>query len=239
MYHNIRNAPLQKREIIASIGVPILIIAIGIGVFYLKWWKLTEVTSAVLLALVGGIVGLIVFGFKHRFETSKQEISPTPELTVEYDEKNIKQFSPFVDGHRVLRIRVRNKGDEEAKECEARVEAFNYAGSRLTEEIYVIWTKNNVTKSNIPKHDSVFLNVVFSTKDSIDGHLAFIAHPKSSDFSKAPRLNEGLKVGNYKLKIRIKPPNSDEALYTNFDLHVKENWEEISMSKIDEYLHSE
>jgi hypothetical protein len=199
---------------------------------------LTEVTSAVLIILVSGIVGLFLFGFKHRFEESK-EIPPKAELTVEYDEKNRRQYSPFVGGHRVLRVRVINKGDEEAKNCEARLEAFDYEGIRLTEEIYLQWTKENDTKIDIPKHDSVFLCVVFSTKDSIDGHLAFLAHPKSSDFSKPPRLNEGLKVGNYKLKIRIKPRNSDEALYVSFDLHVKEKWEDISISKTDEYLSSE
>jgi hypothetical protein len=156
----------------------------------------------------------------------KQEIKK-PELTVEYDEKNVKQYSPFVAGHRVLRIRVRNKGDEEAKECEGRIEAFDYDGNRLLEEQYLRWTKRNVTAMKVPPHDSVFLCVVFSTENGIDDYLAFASTTKSSDFSKPPKLKDGLKVGKCKLRIRIKPLNLNTALYVLFDLNIKENWKEI------------
>lgn len=233
--------------IVVVIGLTIfLLILLGYGQI-----NLVEFLTGVAVTVFGLIAIIAYWTFKP--ELSKlfkdgvgninsnyvEDETKKPDLTVEYDESNIKQYSPFVDGHRVLRIRVRNKGDVKAKKCEARVEVFNYDDSRVTEEIYVIWTKNSKTKSDIPKRDSVFLNVVFSTKDSLEGNIVFVAHPKSSDFSKPPRISEGLKVGNYKLKIRIKPPNSDLALYTNFDLHVKDNWEEITMSKIDEYLRSE
>lgn len=229
---------MQRKEIISIIGLLLLLIVIGIGVFFLKWWNLTELTSAVLIVLVSGIVGFIVFGFRHRFETPK-ETPPKPELKVEYDEENAKQYSPYVDAHRVLRIRVRNIGDEIAEECEARLEAFDYDGNRLTEEKYLQWTKFNDTKANIPPHDSVFLCIVFSTKNAIDEHIAFASTHQSSDFSISPRLKDGFRVGNYKLIIRIKPTNLNEALYVKFNLGVKESWEEISMSKTEERLSSE
>jgi len=220
--------------------VAVLIIPVLFGLRY-GWINLVDLSQVYLYTSAAAMIGVLAWGFKHRIErlvSPKPEISK-PELTVEYDQLNTKQYSPFVDGHRVLRIRVKNNRDESANKCEARLEAFDYDGNRLLEEQYLRWSKRNVTAMKVPAHDSVFLNVVFSTENGIDGYLAFASTIKSSDFDKPPKLKDGIQIGKSKLRIRIKPHNLNTALYALFDLEVKENWKEISMSKTGEYVSSE
>jgi hypothetical protein len=153
------------------VGIAIIIILVFLLLAILAYGlvNLPDFYTGVAVTLVGMIAAIGYWTYrpelsklfkdgveKTEYIDIKQEIKK-PELTVEYDEKNVKQYSPFVDGHRVLRIRVRNKGDEEAKECEGRIEAFDYDGNRLLEEQYLRWTKRNVTAMKVPPHDSVFL----------------------------------------------------------------------------------
>jgi len=231
---------LRKVEILSLTVVGVLIIPVLFGLRY-GWINLVDLSQVYLYTSAAAMIGVLVWGFKLRIErlvSPKPEISK-PELTVEYDQLNTKQYSPFVDGHRVLRIRVKNNGDESANKCEARLEAFDYDGNRLLEEQYLRWTKRNVTAMKVPAHDSVFLCVVFSTENGIDGYLAFASTTKSSDFSNPPKLKDGLQVGKSKLRVRIKPSNLNTTLYVLFDLEVKESWKEISMSKTSEYVSSE
>jgi len=225
---------LNRNEGLAVVGISIITVLIIIGILF-AFVKVSELTSVLLTIAGGGIVGLFVWGFKSRFEKAMTVIEAKPKIAVDYDENDFDQYSPVLGYRKILRIRVKNDGNEVAKDCEAwlKVTKKNSDPDPTTEEKFLQWTKHDVTKLDIPRQDSAFLCVVFSIKAGFFGQFAFVATPKSSDFQKPPRSIDGFKVGTYEFKIRIKPANIDEALFVTFKLDVKINWKEISMSKMD------
>jgi hypothetical protein len=221
---------LIKKEILTLILIPAISIVIALSIF-LNFVKLSDISTAIASAAVGAIVLLSSWGFRHRFEKSN------PKLAIVYDETNIDQYTPIDEQKRqkYLRIQVKNDGDGFAEDCEALLTVTKNFDSRYptTEEKFLQWTKYNVTKLSIPKHDYAYLCIVFSTRKNIHGQVAYVSTPQSSDPKIPPRFKDGLRAGNYIIKLRIKSSRLNNPLIVKFELYVKENWKQLSMKKID------
>lgn len=165
-----------------------------------------------------------------------------PKLSIEYDERDRDQYCPILRDTRIesygpalrklLRIRVLNSGGA-AMGCEAILKVMKKPDfpNPTTEEKYLQWAKNNDTKIDIHHNKDAFLNIVFSMAPKEKSYVAFASRPKNLDGPKMPSSVDGFMIGDYDLKVKIMPENA-EHLNLQFLLHVKEDWNELSMERI-------
>jgi len=234
------------------LGVFALGVALGFFVYGIYQQKLEVlVPAAIILSILTwfgsatDIIGLMREWYKDKKEEERREqeqLAKLPILSIEYDERNKDQYCPILLDDRIesygwvsrklLRIRVLNSGGE-ANDCEAVLKVIKKPDfpNPTTEEKYLQWAKNNDTKINLPHNKDAFLNIVFSMIPKDKSYVAFASRPKNLDSSKPPSSVDGFMVGDYDLSVKIMPENGDH-LSLQFLLHVKSEWNELSMERI-------
>lgn len=220
---------MLNRGILYLIGIVILISVVILGLNF-GFWKITDLSIAVLAGIVAGISLLSVGGFKHRFQ--KHE---SAELKIFYDPNNPDQYCFLGEkkDKKYLTVCVENKGNGIARDCKARLKITDKNGKDFpsTELKFLRWTREDTIKMTINANDKEFLNIAFSVEKPIHNMVAFVSNPASINFPENPRIKDGFGIGEYDFTVQINTEKG-RSIEAQFRINVTNNWKELSMTWI-------
>ena len=203
---------------------------------FLGFWKLTDVSTVVLAAIVTGITTLIVVLFKDKSEKAEiTEVKEHAELNIILDPHDPDQYS-FIgqeDDKKYLTVCIENNGNVKARKCKARLKITQKGNTRYPskEWKFLRWAYGDTEKITINAKDREFLNVAFSVEKSVYNMSAFIANTNSINFPEKPRIKDGCPEGEYEFTILVNAEKG-EQVERKFRMIVAKDWKDLSMSTV-------